>query len=129
MSIPNKELRAWTIRDSAELYQLSAWGGESFTINERGDLVVQPMGKSGPNFSLPELIEDLRSRGIELPVLLRISNILQLRVAALSGAFKKAIDECGYKGRYRPVFPIKVNQQRDVVEELVEFGQIGRAHV
>ena len=123
MSIPNKELRAWTIRDSAELYQLSAWGGESFTINERGDLVVQPMGKSGPNFSLPELIEDLRSRGIELPVLLRISNILQLRVAALSGAFKKAIDECGYKGRYRPVFPIKVNQQRDVVEELVEFGR------
>lgn len=123
MSIPNKELRAWTIRDSAELYQLSAWGGESFTINERGDLVVQPMGKSGPNFSLPELIEDLRSRGIELPVLLRISNILQLRVAALSGAFKKAIDECSYKGRYRPVFPIKVNQQRDVVEELVEFGR------
>jgi arginine decarboxylase len=123
LSIPNKELRAWTIRDSAELYQLSAWGGESFTINERGDLVVQPMGKGGPNFSLPELIEDLRSRGIELPVLLRISNILQLRVAALSGAFKKAIDECGYKGRYRPVFPIKVNQQRDVVEELVEFGR------
>ena len=123
MSIPNKELRAWTIRDSAELYQLSAWGGESFAIDDRGDLTVQPMGKGGPKFSLPELIEDLRSRGIELPVLLRISNILQLRVAALSGAFKNAIDECGYKGRYRPVFPIKVNQQRDVVEELVEFGR------
>ena len=123
MSIPNKDLRAWTIRDSAELYQLSAWGGESFAIDERGDLVVQPMGKGGPKFSLPELVEDLRSRGLELPILLRISNILQLRVAALAGAFKKAIDECGYKGRYRPVFPIKVNQQRDVVEELVEFGR------
>ena len=94
MSIPNKDLRAWTIRDSAELYQLSAWGGESFAIDERGDLVVQPMGKGGPKFSLPELIEDLRSRGLELPILLRISNILQLRVAALAGAFKKAIDEC-----------------------------------
>jgi arginine decarboxylase len=123
LSIPNKDLRAWTIRDSAELYQLSAWGGESFAIDERGDLVVQPMGKGGPKFSLPELVEDLRSRGLELPILLRISNILQLRVAALAGAFKKAIDECGYKGRYRPVFPIKVNQQRDVVEELVEFGR------
>jgi arginine decarboxylase len=54
---------------------------------------------------------------------LRISNILQLRVAALAGAFRKAIEECGYRGRYRPVFPIKVNQQRDVVEELVEFGR------
>jgi arginine decarboxylase len=56
-------------------------------------------------------------------MLLRVSNILQLRVAALAGAFKKAIDECRYQGRYRPVFPIKVNQQRDVVEELVEFGR------
>ena len=123
MSAPQKDLRAWTIRDSVELYQLAAWGGESYAISERGDLVVQPMGKNGPKFSLPELIEDLRNRGIQLPVLLRVSDILQLRVQALSGAFKKAIDECGYKGRYRPVFPIKVNQQRDVVEELVEFGK------
>ena len=104
MSSPQKELRAWTTRDSAELYQLSAWGGESFTINDRGDLVVQPMGKSGPKFSLPELIEDLRSRGLELPILLRISNILQLRVAALASAFKKAIEECGYIPRQRNVF-------------------------
>ncbi|MBK8096194.1 MAG: biosynthetic arginine decarboxylase [Planctomycetes bacterium] len=123
MSSPQKELRAWTVRDSAELYQLTAWGGDSFTISERGDLVVQPMGKSGPKFSLPDLVDDLRNRGIELPMLLRVSNILQLRVAALAGAFKKSIEECGYKGRYRPVFPIKVNQQRDVVEELVEFGR------
>jgi len=123
LSTPPKELRAWTVRDSAELYQLAAWGGDSYAINERGELVVQPMGRNGPKFSLPELVEDLRSRGIELPVLLRISDILQLRVQALAGTFKKAIDECGYKGRYRPVFPVKVNQQRDVVEELVDFGR------
>jgi len=123
LSGTQKELRAWTIRDSVELYQLGAWGGESYAINDRGELVVQPMGKNGPKFSLPELVEDLRSRGIELPMLLRISDILQLRVQALAGAFKKSIDECGYKGRYRPVFPIKVNQQRDVVEELVDFGK------
>ncbi len=123
MSGPQKELRGWTIRDGAELYQLSAWGGESFAIDDRGHLIVQPHGKQGPRFSLPDLVEDLRSRGLELPLLLRISDILQLRVQALSGAFKKAIEESGYKGRYRPVFPIKVNQQRDVVEELVEFGR------
>lgn len=123
MSGREKELRGWTIRDSAELYQLSAWGGDAFTIDERGDLIVQPHGKQGPRFSLPELVEDLRSRGLELPLLLRISNILQLRVQALAGAFNKAIQESGYQSRYRPVFPIKVNQQRDVVEELVEFGR------
>ena len=106
MSTPQKELRAWTTRDSVELYQLGAWGGDSYAINDRGELVVQPMGKNGPKFSLPELVEDLRSRGIELPVLLRISDILQLRVQALAGTFRKAIDECGYKGRYRPVFPL-----------------------
>ncbi|MEQ1633098.1 MAG: biosynthetic arginine decarboxylase [Planctomycetota bacterium] len=123
MSIPPNELRAWTIRDSAELYQISAWGGGWFGINDRGELMVQPLGPNGPKFSLPEVVEDLRNRDIELPILLRVSDILQLRVAALAGTFKKAIEECGYRGRYRPVFPIKVNQQRDVVEELVEFGR------
>ena len=123
MSAPQNDLRAWTIRDSVELYQLAAWGGQSYAINDRGELVVQPMGANGPKFSMPELVEDLRSRGIELPVLLRVSDILQLRVQALAETFKRAIDECGYRGRYRPVFPIKVNQQRDVVEELVDFGK------
>ncbi|MFM8791103.1 MAG: biosynthetic arginine decarboxylase [Solirubrobacterales bacterium] len=111
------------MRDSVELYQLAAWGGDSYAIADNGDLVAQPRGKNGPKFSLPDLVEDLRNRGIELPVLLRVSDILQMRVQALGGAFKKAIEDCGYKSRYRPVFPIKVNQQRDVVEELVEFGK------
>jgi arginine decarboxylase len=123
LSLPPNELRAWTIRDSAELYQISAWGGGWFGINDRGELMVQPLGPNGPKFSLPEVVEDLRNRDIELPILLRVSDILQLRVAALAGTFKKAIEECSYRGRYRPVFPIKVNQQRDVVEELVEFGR------
>ena len=123
MSNPQNELRAWTSRDSAELYQLSSWGNGWFGISDRGELMVQPLGPNGPKFSLPEVVEDLRSRDIELPLLLRVSNILQMRVAALSGTFKKAIEECGYRGRYRPVFPIKVNQQRDVVEELVDFGR------
>jgi arginine decarboxylase len=123
LSTPPKDLRAWTTRDSAELYQLSAWGGDTYAVSDRGDLVVQPQGPGGRKFSLPDLVEDLRSRGIELPMLLRVSDILERRVQDLAGSFAKAIDECCYKGRYRPVFPIKVNQQRDVVEELVEFGK------
>ncbi len=123
MSMSQNDLRAWTTRDSAELYQLSAWGGGWFGINDRGELMVQPHGPTGPKFSLPEVVEDLRNRDIELPILLRVSDILELRVRALASTFQKAISECGYRGRYRPVFPIKVNQQRDVVEELVEFGR------
>ncbi|MFN3242327.1 MAG: biosynthetic arginine decarboxylase [Planctomycetota bacterium] len=123
MSTPEKELRAWTTRDSVELYQLAAWGGDTYAINDRGELLVQPQGADGPKFSLPELVDDLRNRGIELPMLLRVSDILQKRVQALAGSFATAIQEGAYQGRYRPVFPIKVNQQRDVVEELVEFGR------
>ena len=117
-----KELRAWTVLDAADLYQLSAWGGGSFAIDDHGDLTCQPLGVQGPRFSLPDLVEDLGNRGIELPILLRISNILQQRVTELACTFQKAIEDCDYQGCYRPVFPIKVNQQRDVVEELVEFG-------
>jgi arginine decarboxylase len=123
LSTPEKELRAWTTRDSVELYQLAAWGGDTYAINDRGELLVQPQGADGPKFSLPELVDDLRNRGIELPMLLRVSDILQKRVQALAGSFATAIQEGAYQGRYRPVFPIKVNQQRDVVEELVEFGR------
>ena len=123
LSTKKNELRAWTVGDSHDLYQLGAWGAGCYSISDRGELLVQPKGVDGPRFSLPELVEDLRSRGIELPVLLRISDILQQRVEALAGAFANAITECSYTGRYRPVFPIKVNQQRDVVEELVEFGE------
>lgn len=123
MSTPPKDLRAWTTRDSVELYQLAAWGSDTYSINDRGHLMVQPQGDGGPSFSLPELVEDLRSRGIELPMLLRISDILEKRVKALAGTFAQAIAESEYNGRYRPVFPIKVNQQRDVVEELVDFGK------
>ncbi|MEC7585049.1 MAG: biosynthetic arginine decarboxylase [Planctomycetota bacterium] len=117
-----KDLRGWTVRDSADLYQLSAWSQDCFAIRDDGDLVCQIPGSEGPGLSLRALVEDLDNRGIELPVLLRISNILEMRVRELAETFQAAIEDCGYQGSYRPVFPIKVNQQRDVVEELIEFG-------
>jgi len=117
------DLRAWTINDSSELYQVPAWGGDYFSDAPNGDLSTHPKGPSGPSFSLHELVEDLKRRGYELPFLLRISDILQHRIQGITGAFDLAIREYGYSGRYRPLFPIKVNQQRDVVEEMVGFGR------
>jgi arginine decarboxylase len=115
-------MRAWTIRDSIELYQVPQWGRGFFGIDERGELRVQPHGPDGPGVSLPSLVEDLRQRGLRTPLLLRFSDILAERVGRLAGAFSGAANEYGYKGRFRGVYPIKVNQQRPVVEEIVSLG-------
>ncbi|MEN8160453.1 MAG: biosynthetic arginine decarboxylase [Myxococcota bacterium] len=115
-------MRAWTIQDSIELYQVPQWGRGFFGIDENGDLRVQPHGPDGPAVSLPSLVEDLRQRGLRTPLLLRFSDILAERVSRLAGAFSGAANEYGYKGRFRGVYPIKVNQQRPVVEEIVSLG-------
>ena len=117
------ELRAWTIKDSIELYNVGGWGRDFFTINEAGNVEVTPAGPGSLPIDLKELVDDLRSRGLNLPVLIRFSDILRTRVEQLFGAFKQAIAENDYKGAFRGVYPIKVNQQRHVVEELMEYGR------
>ena len=117
------ELRAWTIKDSIELYNVNGWGRDFFTINEAGNVEVTPAGPGSRPIDLKELVDDLRSRGLNLPLLIRFSDILRTRVEQLFGAFQQAIAENDYKGRYRGVYPIKVNQQRHVVEELIEYGR------
>jgi arginine decarboxylase len=117
------ELRAWTIKDSTELYNVSGWGRDFFAINEAGNIEVTPAGPGSLKVDLKELADDLRSRGLNLPLLIRFSDILKTRVEQLCGAFQQAIAENEYRGSYRGVYPIKVNQQRHVVEELVEYGR------
>jgi arginine decarboxylase len=117
------ELRAWTTKDSIELYNVNGWGQPFFSINEAGNVEVSPAGPGSPKIDLKELVDDLRSRGLNLPVLIRFSDILRRRVEQLSGAFQQAIVENEYRGAYRGVYPIKVNQQRHVVEELMEYGR------
>jgi arginine decarboxylase len=117
------ELRAWTIKDSTELYNVNGWGRDFFTINEAGNVEVTPGGAGSPRIDLKELVDDLRSRGLNLPLLIRFSDILRTRVQQLFGAFQQAIAENDYRGVYRGVYPIKVNQQRHVVEELIEYGR------
>ncbi len=116
------DLRPWTTRDSAELYQVDAWGCGYFAIDERGHIVVRGGDLNGRGIDLPDLVEDLQYRGYTLPLLLRFSDILRDRVKQIAESFRRAIADESYQGRYRPVFPIKVNQQRDVVEELVQCG-------
>ena len=117
-----KEIRAWTTSDSASLYNIAGWSGGYFRINEAGHIEVTPSGPDGPSVDLYDLVLDLKRRGLGLPLLMRFSDILDSRVKTLFGCFESAIREYGYRGRYRGVYPIKVNQQHQVVEELVRFG-------
>ena len=117
------ELRAWTVKDSLELYNVHGWGCDFFSINDAGHVEVTPAGPGSPKIDLKELVDDLRSRGLNLPILIRFSDILKTRVQQLCGSFQQAIVENDYKGSYRGVYPIKVNQQRHVVEELVDYGR------
>src|SRR5438477_3384754 len=117
------ELRAWTVKDSLELYNVGGWGKDFFSINDAGHVQVTPSGPGSARIDLRDLVEDLRSRGLNLPILIRFSDILRTRVEQLCGSFQQAIAENDYKGSYRGVYPIKVNQQRHVVEELIEYGR------
>lgn len=115
-------LRGWTVRDSLELYGLGRWGSGFFGVSSSGHVEVRPRGPDGPAIDLPELVQNLRRRGLRSPLLVRFSDILATRVQGLARAFHKAMQEYEYGGRYRGVYPIKVNQQRHVVEEIVGFG-------
>jgi arginine decarboxylase len=117
------ELRAWTVKDSAELYNIGGWGRDFFSINDAGNVEVTPAGPGTLKIDLKELVDDLQSRGLNLPILIRFSDVLRTRLAQLFGAFQQAIVDNDYKGVYRGVYPIKVNQQRHVVEELMEHGR------
>ncbi len=116
-------MRPWTIADSAEIYNIEHWGADFLRIADNGDLVIAPRGADGPSAALPKLVEDLRRRGIELPVLLRFTDMLRLRVETLATAFHNAFESYEYRGHYRGVYPIKVNQQHDVVADLVAEGR------
>jgi arginine decarboxylase len=114
---------AWSVADSSRLYGLEAWGDPYFTVSARGHVIVQPRGERGGSLDLVELVQELRGRNLSLPLLIRFDDILEDRLERLHGAFERAIAQYGYAGRYQGVFPVKCNQQRHVVEQLVESGR------
>jgi len=114
----------WSIARSRALYNIEGWGVGYFEINERGHVVVRPdQDERGRELDLYELALDLDAQGVGMPLLIRFSDILRSRIESLHDRFTAAIREFGYRGGYTTVYPIKVNQQRHVVEEIVEFGQ------
>ncbi|MCP9826686.1 biosynthetic arginine decarboxylase [Synechococcus sp. EJ6-Ellesmere] len=114
---------AWSVADSSRLYGLDGWGDPYFSVNARGHVMVQPRGERGGCLDLVELVQGLQGRDLSLPLLIRFDDILEDRLERLHAAFERAIAQYGYAGRYQGVFPVKCNQQRHVVEQLVESGR------
>jgi arginine decarboxylase len=115
-------MEKWNILKSHDLYRPQAWGDGYFDINQSGNLIVKPE-KNGHSIDLYELVRSMVARGVDAPMLLRFDGILKNRVRYLASAFKNAISEFGYQGSYRPAFPIKVNQQRHVVDIIRQTGK------
>lgn len=113
----------WTLEDARELYLIKRWGSGYFDVNEAGHMVVSPDGPRGPKIPILDVVEEGRREGLQTPLLVRFQDILRHRVKKLNSAFESAIDENKYRGRYRGVFPIKVNQLREVVEEILDAGR------
>lgn len=122
MSNP-KPAGGWTVQDSRDLYNIHRWGADYYDINESGNVIAAPLHGDGASVDLSDVIAEARQRGLQFPVLVRFQDILHHRVKELNEAFQRAIKEFDYHNSYRGVFPIKVNQLREVVEELLEAGK------
>ncbi|MFO0592687.1 MAG: biosynthetic arginine decarboxylase [Polyangiaceae bacterium] len=121
MTVSDKD--SWSTEDSKELYLIDRWGGGYFDVDERGSMTIAPMQERGKRIAITEVIAEAREQGLQLPLLIRFQDMLHHRVRALNDAFGRAIAENKYRGVYRGVFPIKVNQLREVVEEILDAGR------
>lgn len=114
---------SWSPEKSAKLYQINGWGHPYFKVNQAGNISVTPDPEDDREIDLHELCVSLEARGLDMPLLLRFSDILRHRISRLNKAFQDAIQEYGYAGRYQGVFPVKVNQQSHLIEDIVSFGR------
>ena len=117
------DLKHWSTADAADLYEVARWGNGYFSVGPNGHLLVHPDKDPTKSIDLKQLVDRLQVRGIDLPILLRFAEILQHRLGELHGVFAHAMRENGYRGDYCCVYPVKVNQQRQVVEEVLRFGK------
>lgn len=112
----------WTVDSARDLYNVRRWGAGYFDINAEGNVSVRPLQDQGIELDLMRVISESKDQGVKFPALFRFQDILRHRVKTLNLAFRDAIEEFGYRGRYRGVFPVKVNQLREVVEEILDAG-------
>ena len=113
----------WTIQAARDLYNIQRWGAKYFDINEGGRVVAKPLQEAGASVDVNDVIEEAKGRGLKFPLLIRFQDILRHRVESVNLAFRGSIKEFNYQGEYRGVFPIKVNQLREVVEEILDAGK------
>ncbi|MDJ0649696.1 MAG: biosynthetic arginine decarboxylase [Xenococcaceae cyanobacterium MO_188.B19] len=124
LAIKQQTKTSWTIEDSEQLYGIEGWGEPYFSINAAGNITVSPQGASrGISLDLYELVESLKKRNIGLPLLIRFSDILADRMERLCACMNRAIARYNYNGKYQGVFPVKCNQNRHLLEDLVRYGQ------
>jgi arginine decarboxylase len=112
----------WSIDRATQYYNVAGWGAGYFSVNEKGHVVVHPMGQPGPVIDIMDVVEDIRERKIGFPCVVRFQDVLRARVKQINEAFGKAIADMSYGARYFGVYPIKVNQMREVVEEILDAG-------
>ena len=123
MNHPSDAALPWTIDSARALYNIQRWGAKYFDINDAGRVVAHPLQETGAAVDLTDVIEEAKARGLKFPLLIRFQDILRHRVEAINKAFQGSITEFNYQGHYRGVFPIKVNQLREVVEEILDAGK------
>ena len=116
-------IEEWSIQHADETYQISRWGEGYFQVSDKGDLCVSPNRTNhGPRINMMEVVEEIKAKGIEFPAVIRFHDILRSQVAMLNKTFRETIEEAKFTGNYCGVYPIKVNQMREVVEEIVDAG-------
>src|SRR6185369_11564006 len=113
----------WNIQAARSLYNIDRWGAKYFDINAAGHVVAWPLQETGASVDITDVIEEAKGRDLKFPLLIRFQDILRHRVEAINQAFRNAISEFNYQAKYRGVFPIKVNQLREVVEEILDAGK------
>ena len=113
----------WDVDAAIATYNVDGWGSGYFTVNPEGNVVAKPLQENGGSINILEVVDEARARGLSFPLVIRFQDLLRHRVESVNLAFQTAITEFGYKGPYRGVFPIKVNQLREVIEEIVDAGQ------
>jgi len=114
----------WTIEQATDLYMIDRWGGRYFGISADGKMTVSPLQERGKSVAIIDVVrEAITTEGLKTPLVIRFQDILHHRVRVLNEAFARAIEEIKYRATYRGVFPIKVNQLREVVEEILDAGR------
>jgi arginine decarboxylase len=117
-----EERQRWSVEDAKELYGVDRWGLRYFDVSAKGDVMVAPLKEKGASIRVLDVVQEAREQGLHFPILIRFQDLLRDRVERINGAFNAAIDEFNYKSIYRGVYPIKVNQLREVVEEIIDAG-------